>query len=43
MNEPLLVSSLIIAGSEKTVEFINFEFVLNGQHYVSLDFLLFQA
>ena len=26
MNEPLLVSSLIIAGSEKTVEFINFEF-----------------
>ena len=32
MNEPLLVSSLIIAGSEKTVEFINFEFVLNEQH-----------
>ena len=32
MNEPLLVSSLIIAGSEKTVEFINLEFVLNGQH-----------
>ena len=42
MNEPLLVSSLIIAGSEKTVEFINFEFISNGQH-VSLDFLLFQA
>ena len=32
MNELLLVSSLIIAGSEKTVEFINFEFVSNGQH-----------
>ena len=43
MNEPLLVSSLIIAGSEKTVEFINFEFVLKWATYVSLDFLLFQA
>ena len=32
MNVPLLVSSLIIAGSEKTVKFINFEFISKGQH-----------
>ena len=46
MNEPLLVSSLIIAGSEKTVEFfgaINFKFVSNAQRmFPSLDFYSFK-